>query len=301
MMTGRLICGDNLEVLSGISDGAIDLVYVDPPFGTGTARKSGREPAHRYDDPAGIGEYVDWLRPRLAEMRRTLAPHGSLFVHLDWRASHYVKVELDKIFGADRFVNEIVWCYSVGGKSSRAFGRKHDTILWYSRGAAYRFHPDAVRIPRKVGSHMKLEADADGRPVQVKRDRRTGKEYRYPVDRGKVPEDYWIDIETLNRGDRERTGWPTQKPEALLARIIAATTSRGDLVADFFAGSGTTAVVAHELGRRFLAVDRAPNAVDVARTRLHAAGAIVEVETVAEPAAVSPPRPPEAVGRRRRA
>jgi DNA modification methylase len=177
-------------------------------------------------------------------------------------------VELDRLFGAERFVNELVWCYSVGGKSPRAFGRKHDTILWYARGAGYAFYPEAVRIARKPGSHMRVEADGSGRPVQVKRDRRTGKEYRYPVHEGKVPEDYWTDIETLNRGDRERTGWPTQKPEALLERVVRAASAPGDLVADFFCGSGTTAVVARRLGRRFLAVDAEAEAVRLTAERL---------------------------------
>src|SRR5262249_40391063 len=158
--------------------------------------------------------------------------------------------------------------YSVGGKSRRAFGRKHDTILWYARGPAYRFYPEQVRVPRKPGSHMRVVRDELGRPVQVKRDARTGKLYRYPVDAGKVPEDYWTGIETLNRGGRERTGWPTQKPEALLRRIILATTRPGDLVADFFCGSGTTAAAAQALGRRWLAVDVSKEAVAITRARL---------------------------------
>jgi len=258
-------CGDNLEVLAELEAGAIDLIYVDPPFATGT-RKAG--PAGSYEDRGGGEEFVAWMRPRLEECRRVLAATGSLFVHLDWRAVHLVKVELDRIFGAAAFVNELIWCYSVGGKSRRAFGRKHDTILWYARGPAFRFYPDQVRVPRKPGSHMRVVRDELGRPVQVKRDSRTGKLYRYPVDAGKVPEDYWTDIETLNRGDRERTGWPTQKPEALLRRIILATTRPGDLVADFFCGSGTTAAAAQALGRRWLAVDVSKEAVAITRARL---------------------------------
>src|SRR6185369_10923013 len=135
-----------------------------------------------------------------------------------------------------------------------------DTILWYARGPAHAFYADRVRVARKAGSHMKVVMDADGRPVQLKRDAKTGKLYSYPVHAGKIPEDYWTDIETLNRGDRQRTGWPTQKPEALLARIIAAACPEGGLVADFFSGSGTTATVAHRLGRRWLAVDAAAEA-----------------------------------------
>jgi DNA modification methylase len=264
-MTGpflnELHCDDNLEVLRRLPDAAIDLIYVDPPFGTGATRR-GR--AGSYDDPAGVA----WLLPRLTEMRRVLAPTGSLFVHLDYRTVHHVKVALDGLFGAERFVNEIIWCYSVGGKSPRAFGRKHDTILWYGRGPGYAFYPDQVRIARKPGTHMKVVRDGAGRPVQLKRDARTGKLYAYPVHEGKVPEDYWVDIETLNRGDRQRTGWPTQKPERLLERIIQATTRPGDVVADFFCGSGTTLAVAARLGRRYLGVDVSEEAVAISRARL---------------------------------
>ena len=265
--SNRIVCGDNLQVLSSLAEASVDLVYMDPPFATGTARKSSS--GFRYDDRFGaLGAYLAWLVPCLAAVQRILAPSGSLFVHLDWRAVHYAKVELDQLFGAERFVNEIIWCYSVGGKSARSFGHKHDTILWYAKSSAYAFFPDAVRIPRKPGSHMRVEADAKGRPVQVKRDRRTGKEYRYPVHAGKIPEDYWTDIETLNRGDRERSGWPTQKPEALLARIILAASAPGALVVDPCCGGGTTGVVAQRLGRRFLMADSSPEAVQVTWSRL---------------------------------
>src|SRR5262249_34486540 len=156
--------------------------------------------------------FVEFMHPRLQAFHRILKATGSLFVHLDYRTVHYVKVALDGLFGRSAFVNEIVWCYSVGGKSRRAFGRKHDSILWYGRTPDYAFYPECVKVPRKPGSHMRVVTGSDGRPVQVKRDRRTGRVYSYPVDHGKIPEDYWTDIETLNRGDRERTGWPTQKP-----------------------------------------------------------------------------------------
>ena len=262
---GEVHCGDNLPFLATVPSASVDLVYIDPPFATGR-RLRGR--GGSFQDPAGVEAHVAWLRPRLAELHRVLSPTGSLIVHLDFRTVHYVKVALDGIFGGDRFVNELVWCYSVGGKSPRAFGRKHDTLLWYARGPGYAFYPDAVRIPRRAGSHMKVVADADGRPVQLKRDARTGKLYSYPVHAGKVPEDWWTDIETLNRSDRQRTGYPTQKPEALLERLIAATTRPGDLVADVFCGSGTAAVVAARLGRRYLAADSSEEAVAITRARL---------------------------------
>lgn len=256
-----IVCADNLQALAQVEDGSVDLVYGDPPFGTGRSRR-GRGGA--FEDRID----VEWLVPRFREFRRILKPTGSLFVHLDFRSVHASKVALDAIFGPECFINEIVWCYSVGGKSARTFGRKHDNILWYARGQRYAFYPEQVRVPRKPGSHMKVVVDAGGNPVQLKRDARTGKLYSYPVPAGKVPEDYWTDIETLNRSDRQRTGWPTQKPEALLARIILATTRPGDLVADFFCGSGTTVAVAERLGRRFLAVDNSEEAIAITRARI---------------------------------
>ncbi len=273
----RLVCADALEVLRALPDAHVDLIYIDPPFATGRLMRGA---SGSYDDrtPGGLAPYLAWLQPILVEIHRVLAARGSLFVHLDSRAVHHARVLLDEIFGAARLVNEIVWCYSVGGRSARAFGRKHDTILWFARDADHRFFPDAVRVPRRAGSHMKIERDDDGRAVQVKRDRKTGRLYRYPVHEGKVPEDWWTDIETLNRSDRERTGWPTQKPEALLERLIAAASEPGGRVADFFSGSGTTAAVAHRLGRRFLAVDASPEACEVTRKRLAAVGCELVIE-----------------------
>ncbi|MSP16022.1 MAG: site-specific DNA-methyltransferase [Myxococcales bacterium] len=264
----RVVHADNLTLLASLPDACLDLVYLDPPFATGARRRS--TAGHAFDDPGDLATFVAWLRPRLEGVHRALTPHGSLFVHLDYRAAHYVKVELDRIFGARRFVNELIWCYSIGGRNRRAFGRKHDSILWYARGPDWHFDADAVKVPRRAGSHMRVERDDDGAEVQVKRDRKTGKEYRYPLAAGKVPEDWWTDIEALNRSDRERTGWPTQKPEALLERIIRATSRPDDLVADLFCGSGTTAVVARRLGRRWLAVDASADAVRITRRRLAA-------------------------------
>jgi DNA modification methylase len=293
----RLICGDNLPVLEATADGSIDLIYVDPPFATGAVRR-GRTASYRDhdDDPEA---FVAWLAPRLAHCRRTLADHGSLFLHLDYRAVHYAKVALDRLFGRERLVNEIIWCYSVGGKGRRGFGRKHDTILWYARGADHAFFADAVRVPRKPGSHMRVVTGDDGAPVQEKTDRRTGKVYRYPLAAGKVPEDWWTDIETLNRGDAERTGWPTQKPLRLLERILCAASAPGALVADWFCGSGTTAVAAQRLGRRFVAVDASADAVACAAARLQRSGAALGardlvVDYLPNSSRNDPPRPASA-------
>jgi len=268
----RLILGDNLPVLESLADGAVDLIYVDPPFGTGATRRGRGALAYRdaADDPEA---FVAWLEPRLQQCHRVLAAHGSLFVHLDYRAVHYVKVALDRIFGRARFVNEIAWCYAVGGKSMRRFARKHDNILWYGRTADYAFFPDQVRVPRRGGSHMRVVETEDGELVQEKTDRKTGKVYRYPVKAGKVPEDWWSDIETLNRSDKQRTGYPTQKPERLLERIVRAACVPGGTVADWFCGSATTAVVAQRFDHRFIAVDSEASAIETAASRLRTCGA----------------------------
>ncbi len=269
----RLVLGDNADVLAELPSESLDLVYIDPPFGTGRARTSGAGRLSKYEDGKGDPDaFTAWLSPRLEAMRRALDASGSLFVHLDYRAVHYVKVALDRLFGRERFVNEIIWCYSVGGKSRRSFGKKHDTILWYAKTRDYAFFPDAVRLPRKPASHMRVVKGEDGVLYQEKTDRKTGKVYRYPADAGKLPDDWWADIETLNRGDRQRTGWPTQKPERLVDRIVRAATLPGAVVADGFCGSGTTAVVAQRLGRRFLAVDAEPEAVARAADRLRVCG-----------------------------
>lgn len=265
-----LVQGDSLALARAIPPASLACIYIDPPFGTGSVRR-GRGDGHDYRDVADDpGVFISWLSPWLLASREALAATGSLFVHLDYRTVHYVKVELDRLFGRERLVNEIVWCYSVGGKSRRGFGRKHDTILWYGRGADWAFYPEAVRVPRRGGSHMRVTLDELGRPIQEKTDRKTGRVYRYPVAEGKIPEDWWTDIETLNHSDRERTGWPSQKPERLIERILRATTAPGDRVADWFSGSATTAAVAQRLGRGFTVADRAAAAISLGAKRLRA-------------------------------
>ncbi len=263
----RVLTGDSLAVAQQLAAGTVDCIYIDPPFGTGKVRV-GRGTAYQDvdGDPAA---FVAWLSPWLQESHRVLATHGSLFVHLDYRTVHYIKVELDRIFGGRNFINEIIWCYAVGGKGTRCFGKKHDTILWYGRSDAWHFYPEQIRVARRGGSHMKVVQDENGQLVQQKVDRKTGRVYNYPVDAGKIPEDWWTDIEVLNHSAYERVGWPSQKPERLLQRIIAAVTKPGDLVVDWFAGSGTTAAVAQRLARRYLVVDREPTATALINERLH--------------------------------
>ncbi len=278
-----LVHGDSLELARAWQPASLACVYLDPPFGTGTVRR-GRAPGADYrdvdDDP---DSFTAWLTPWLAASRDALRATGSLFVHLDYRTVHYIKVALDRLFGRERFINEIIWCYSVGGKGRRGFGRKHDTILWYARGAEWAFYPEAIRVPRRGGSHMRVVHDEQGRPVQEKTNRRTGRVYRYPVADGKIPEDWWTDIETLNHSDRERIGWPSQKPERLIERVLRATTAPGDRVADWFSGSATTAAVAQRLGRGFVVGDRAAAAIELAGRRLRTQGQELALAGAAPP------------------
>ena len=201
--------------------------------------------------------YLVSVTLRVVEIHRVLKPTGSFYLHCDPTASHYLKLILDAVFcpQGGEFQNEIVWCYSIGGKSKKRFARKHDVILFYTKSDRYTFNPKGAAIPRKKNSHMKLKTDADGRQYQEKKDRQTGKVYQYYLDEGKIAEDYWTDIEILNRGEKERLDYPTQKPEALLERIIKASSNEGDVVLDAYCGSGTTVFVAHKLNRRWIGID----------------------------------------------
>jgi len=254
--------GDNLPFMQGLPGACVDLIYVDPPFKTGKVREQARE-GHQFDDrwPGGIRAYLAFLEPRLREMRRLLKPTGTICVHLDWHAVHYVKVLLDEIFGYRNFLNEIVWSYRTGGVSARWFGRKHDTILSYAkRIGRHTFHVLRDGRFRTDG----LNYDEKGRPYkQTKR----GRLYFHPD--GPALTDVW-EIPFLSTVSLERTGYPGQKPLALLERIIRAASNPGDLVADFFCGSGTTLVAAKRLGRRWIGCDLSPRAVALARRRVAA-------------------------------
>lgn len=276
----RLFFGDNLHIMRQLPSKSVDLFYLDPPFFSGRNYNvifGDNNEIRSFSDiwEGGMPGYLIWLNARLYEMKRLLKDTGSICVHLDWHASHYVKIELDKIFGSGGysgkeagFKNEIIWCYSIGGKSNNTFGRKHDIILWYSKTNKWKFNgeDEKVRVPRKPDSHMKVITDIDGVIWQEKTDKKTGKVYRYPLD--KVPEDYWTDIEQLNREDSERVGYPTQKPERLLKRIISALTDESDIVMDPFGGGGTTASVAQRLNRRWIACDQSRIAVSIIADRI---------------------------------
>jgi SAM-dependent methyltransferase len=260
--------------------GKVRLVYIDPPFGTGQDfslatrigaaapgdRRIRAQPAVRgtaYQDSWGRdpGLYLETLHPRLEVLRDLLAPDGSIFVHLDRRISHHVKFLLDEVFGADRCINEVIWCYT--GPSSpgmRRFANKHDCLFWYAKGARWTFNVDSVRLPYKESTRRnegRRTGFTTGNPDLVVE--------LHPL--GKYPEDWWV-IPVEAPASRVRTGYPTQKPERLLERVILAASSEGDLVADFFCGSGTTLAVAEKLGRRWIGCDASSTAVHIAKKRL---------------------------------
>jgi site-specific DNA-methyltransferase (adenine-specific) len=198
-----------------------------------------------------------------------------LYLHCDPTASHYLKIVLDFVFGKNNFRNEIVWCYNVGGKSKKGFAKKHDTILRYSKSNTWTFNGDSVGIKRDTGTKSmggKIGVDGDGRPYQDKIIRKTGKVYRYYLDENKIPEDWWTDINSIQSGSKERTGYPTQKPLALLKRIILASSNAGDTVLDPFCGCATTCVAAQQLQRKWIGIDIEKQAVSVLIQRLSDAG-----------------------------
>lgn len=258
----RLVHGEHVAAMAALlteGEPGVDLVAVDPPFATGRDFAA-------YDDRLAPAEYLQLLRDGFALAHRLLKPTGSLYVHLDYRAAPYARLLLDEVFGAENFQNEIVWAYASGGRTRRAFPAKHDTILAYRKGDAAYFDADAVGVERRGRNHMKRHVDADGRTYRTIRS--AGKVYRYYDDEKVPPTDVWTDVSHLQQKDPERTGYPTQKPERLLERIVAASCPPGGVVLDYCCGSGTTAVVAEKLGRRWVAIDASPAAIETTTRRL---------------------------------
>lgn len=268
-----LVHGDNADVLHRLPAGAFDLVYCDPPFNTG--REQARTTLRARADPAGtrtgfggrrytteavmrrayadtFDDYLAFLGPRLERCRELLAPHGTLYLHLDPRESHYAKVLLDDIFGRDCFLNEIVWAYDFGARTRRRWPAKHDTILVYVRDPA-RYWFDSEEVDRE--------------PYMA-----PGLQTAERAARGKLPTDVWWHT-IVGTTSRERTGYPTQKPEGVLRRIVTASSRPGGWCLDPFCGSGTLGAVAGGLGRRFVLVDEADEAIAVAAGRLERAAA----------------------------
>jgi len=256
---GEVACADNLAWMQGLPAAGCDLIYVDPPFMSNVPRST--QAGGRFDDrwPGGIGEYLGFLEPRVVEMRRLLSERGTLYVHVDPRTSHYVKVALDRVFGDAHFLNEVIWSYRTGGRSKQWFARKHDVLLVYAKQRGQHvFNVQRCGDFRTDG----LMRDEAGRSYKQTKN---GRLYFHPD--GPAMTDVW-DVPFLSTVARERTGYPTQKPEALLERVVRASSDPGDVVADMFCGSGTTLAVAERLGRRWLGCDISAEAVTVARQRL---------------------------------
>jgi DNA modification methylase len=302
----RLIQGDNLAVMAALGGeiaGKIDLLYLDPPFFTGrewrTRDSAPGKPSAFTDNWRTLGDYLQWLFDRLTLARELLSSHGSLYLHLSWHSVHYAKLLLDEIFGADRFQNEIVWCYREAINSRKRWNRKHDTLLFYTNSEIFTFNSNRVLQPYSESNVRKYRhEDEKGRyrlmgrgitdsPLRSKRDLPLETEtlfpeltFRHYLGEGTLPLDYWnIDIE--NQASKIRTGYPTQKPEALLERILLASSNPGDLVADFCCGSGTTLAVAQRLDRRWIGCDLGDEAIQTTRTRLQNLPAAFHLETLA--------------------
>jgi site-specific DNA-methyltransferase (adenine-specific) len=266
--TDEILLGDNLDLLPGFADEAFQLIYIDPPFNTGKAQSrqtlrttpdengdrtgfKGRRYKTRLLDESSyrdqFDDYLAFLAPRLQEAHRLLKNTGTLYFHIDWREAHYCKLLLDEIFGRESFLNEIVWAYDYGARTKRSWPKKHDTILVYVKDpASYHFDSEGVdREPYMAPGLVTTEKAA----------------------RGKLPTDVWWHTIVPTNG-REKTGYPTQKPEGIVRRMVEASTRKGDWCLDFFAGSGTLGAVAAPLGRRYVLIDSNPDAVQVMRVRL---------------------------------
>jgi site-specific DNA-methyltransferase (adenine-specific) len=267
-LENTLYFGDNLTVLKLIPDSSVQLVYIDPPFNTGREQQRSKVTTKRNNEGNRIGfkgeryetvkstvlsyedqfaNYWEFLEPRIEEAFRVLGNSGTLYLHLDYREAHYAKVLLDALFGPECFLNEIIWAYDYGGKSKSRWPAKHDTILVY------------VKDPKNFYFNSE---EVDREPYMA-----PGLVTPEKIERGKLPTDVWWHTIVSPTG-KEKTGYPTQKPVGILRRIIQASSKPGDVVLDFFAGSGTTGFVAHELGRRFILVDQNPESIQVIKERL---------------------------------
>lgn len=302
LLTNSIICGDCRDRLKAIPDESVDLIYLDPPFFSGKTYEiiwedgyevrsfedgnwykvvcgnpeCGAEIPHgwKYCKECGwsvdkaehgrksvIEYYIGWLKERLEECYRVLKPTGSIYVHLDYHAVHYVKVMMDGIFGYGNFQNDVVWCYTGLSQSKKNWVRKHDTILFYTKSSEWTFNHADVRVPVSEARLKRIQYGdkqfKSGKAISNKK--------------GKVPEDWWV-IPVIGSTAKERLGYPTQKPESLLERIIKASSNPGDLVLDPFCGCGTALAVAQKLNRRWIGIDISPTSCKVMVERLHKDG-----------------------------
>ena len=265
----QLILGDNLEVLKNLESESVDLIYLDPPFFSNRNYEviwgdAGEVRSFQDRWAGGVDHYISWLKERVEAMYRLLKPTGSMYLHCDHHANAYIRVYiLDKIFGVRNFKNEIIWCYTrMASKNQQFFNRTTDTIYWYSKTTSC-FNVDKVRMPYSIASQnragYKKKSLGGGKP-------KSGICELNKI--GKFPECWWSDIPFVRGNSKERIGYPTQKPEALLERIIKASSNEGDVVLDPFMGGGTTIAVADKLKRKWLGIDQSVQAVKVTELRL---------------------------------
>jgi site-specific DNA-methyltransferase (adenine-specific) len=273
----RLIYGDKNLVLPALIhelSGKVDLIYIDPPFMTGRTFSTGSQVAYQDTWHNDLDAYLSWLYATLKMLYVLLATDGSFYIHLDWRVAHYAKIMLDEIFCSQTmergagFKNEIIWHYQSGGRAVHSYARKHDTLFLYTKSAQYCFHSERVgpRRGSQKRNHMRKETTSEG---QIQWTIRTaGRIYNYDENSIMSLADVWTDINHLHQKDPERKGYATQKPAALLERILLASSEHDDLVLDCFCGSGVTPTVAENLGRRWIACDKSELAISMTRDRL---------------------------------
>jgi DNA modification methylase len=268
MEVNKLILGDNLEILKSIESESVDLIYLDPPFFSNRNYEiiwGDKGEVRSFEDrwAGGVENYIAWLKERVVQMHRVLKDTGSIFLHCDWHASHYIKVDiLDKIFGYGNMRNEIIWCYKrPSAPKQKQLSRVHDTIFWYTKSdSQWIFNSDKIKIPyaessiNRAGFAANKSKMTDGGVVELK-------------EGGKMPEDWW-EVFVLKGNSKEWIGYPTQKPEKLLDRIIEMASNEGDVVLDPFLGGGTTVAVADKLNRRWIGIDQSVQAIKVSELRL---------------------------------
>jgi DNA modification methylase len=274
MSVNKLILGDNLVILKAMENETVDLIYLDPPFFSNRNYEviwgdEGEVRSFQDRWAGGIDHYIAWLKERVIEMHRVLKPTGSIFLHCDWHANAYIRVEiLDKIFGKNNFQNEIIWSYKRYTAVSKKFQNLHDMIFWYTKGNGYVFNEDRENYGEnsgKMDSHYKQ--DEEGKWYRWQK-RKNQEPYKVYLSDGRRIGDVW-DISIINASSKERIGYPTQKPFALLERIIKCASNEGDLVMDPFLGGGTTVAVADKLNRQWIGIDQSVQAVKVSELRLH--------------------------------
>src|SRR3989338_4999563 len=266
LKTSVIYCGDNLQMLKEIPDESVDLIYIDPPFNSNRNYEvfwGDTQEKRAFDDRFGDADaYIQYMRPRVVEMYRVLKKTGVFYYHCDWHASHYVKIMLDQIFGFNNFRNEVIWYYKRWTAASRTFQRMHDTIFFYSKTNEYTFNKLRQPFSEKTTIAKFKRKVEEGRTVQDKEHLME----RNP-DEGVSMHDVW-EIPFIHPVSKERLGYPTQKPLALLERIVEASSSKGGVVFDAFCGCGTALVAAHKLGRKWIGIDISPTACRVMAQRL---------------------------------